>query len=87
MRAGKLVTGEELVVKEIRSQKAALVLIASDAGKNTQKKVKDKSTYYKVPCFDELTSTEISHAIGKPRMVIAVMDQGFGRKIKELIQG
>ncbi|WP_122646894.1 YlxQ-related RNA-binding protein [Enterococcus mediterraneensis] len=87
MRAGKLVTGEELVIKEIRGQKAAIVLIAHDAGKNTQKKIKDKSTYYKIPCFDGLTADELSQAIGKPRMVIAVMDQGFGKRIEELIQG
>ena len=36
MRAGKLVTGEELTLKDIRAQKVNLVFIASDAGKNTQ---------------------------------------------------
>ncbi|MEW3594645.1 ribosomal L7Ae/L30e/S12e/Gadd45 family protein, partial [Enterococcus entomosocium] len=46
MRAGKLVTGEEMTLKEIRNEKTALVIIASDAGKNTQKKIKDKSSYY-----------------------------------------
>ena len=46
MRAGKLVTGEEAVVKEIRSQNAKLVFVAQDAGKNTHKKIQDKSTYY-----------------------------------------
>lgn len=86
-RAGKLVTGEELSIKEIRAQKAQLVLVANDAGKNTHKKVLDKSTYYEVPCFDSLTAEEITHAIGKPRMVVCVMDQGFAKKLKELIQG
>ena len=40
MRAGKLITGEEMTLKEIRQQRAALVLVASDAGKNTQKENK-----------------------------------------------
>ena len=48
MRAGKLITGEEMTLKEIRQQRAALVLVASDAGKNTQKKIKDKSSYYEI---------------------------------------
>ncbi|MEW3594590.1 50S ribosomal protein L7, partial [Enterococcus entomosocium] len=29
----------------------------------------------------------ISAAIGKPRMVIGILDQGFARKVQELILG
>ncbi|MFV0558142.1 MAG: YlxQ-related RNA-binding protein [Enterococcus sp.] len=86
-RAGKLVTGEGLVIKEVRMQRAKLVFVANDAGKNTLKKVQDKSTYYEIPFSEQLTSEELSHAIGKPRMVVAVMDQGFAKKMKELING
>ena len=39
-RARKTISGEELVVKEIRSKKAKLVLLASDASQNTAKKIK-----------------------------------------------
>lgn len=87
MRAGKLVTGEELAIKEIRNGKAKLVLVANDAGKNTRKKVSDKSAYYEVPCYDPFSSEELSNAIGKSRMVVAVMDQGFAKKLVELLQG
>lgn len=38
-RARKTITGEELVVKEIRSQKAKLVVLSNDASKNTAKKL------------------------------------------------
>ena len=38
MRAGKLITGEEMTLKEIRQQRAALVLVASDAGKIHKRK-------------------------------------------------
>ena len=64
MRAGKLITGEEMTLKEIRQQRAALVLVASDAGKNTQKKIKDKSSYYEIPLLDTFSADEISSAIG-----------------------
>lgn len=37
-RARKLISGEELVVREVRKQKAKLVLLASDASENTKKK-------------------------------------------------
>lgn len=41
-RARKTISGEELVVKEIRSGKAKLVFLASDASANTSKKIQDK---------------------------------------------
>ena len=87
MRAGKMVTGEEMTLKEIRNEKAALIILASDAGKNTQKKIKDKSSYYEIPLLDAFSTDEISAAIGKPRMVIGILDQGFARKVQELILG
>ncbi len=38
MRAGKLITGEELTIAEIRKQKAKLVFVATDASENTRKR-------------------------------------------------
>ena len=64
MRAGKLITGEEMTLKRFVTQRAALVLVASDAGKNTQKKIKDKSSYYEIPLLDTFSADEISSAIG-----------------------
>lgn len=87
MRAGKLITGEELTINEIRRQKAALVLVASDASENTKKKVTDKSNFYQTTCLIEFTESELAAAIGKPRKVIGVMDQGFAKKMVSLIQG
>ena len=75
MRAGKLITGEEMTINEIRKSE------------NTQKKVSDKSKYYQTTCFVEFTQGEILGAIGKPRKVIGVLDQGFADKIMTLITG
>ncbi|AYW44918.1 ribosomal L7Ae/L30e/S12e/Gadd45 family protein [Tetragenococcus koreensis] len=85
MRAGKLVTGEEMTVDKIRTQKVKLALVAEDAGKNTKKKVKDKSAFYQVPFVDCFHSSEMSQAIGRERIVIGVLDNGFANKIEELI--
>lgn len=41
-RARKIISGEELVVKEVRSSSAMLVIIAEDASANTMKKITDK---------------------------------------------
>ena len=43
-RARKTISGEELVIKEIRNGKAKLVFLASDASANTTKKIQDKCT-------------------------------------------
>ena len=87
MRAGKLITGEELTINEIRKHKVSLVIVTTDASKNTQKKLSYKSKYYQTACFVEFTQGEILGAIGKPRKVIGVLDQGFANKIMTLITG
>lgn len=87
MRAGKLITGEEMTINEIRKRKVNLVIVTIDASENTQKKVSDKSKYYQTTCSVEFTQGEILGAIGKPRKVIGVLDQGFADKIMTLITG
>lgn len=85
MRAGKLISGEELTLVDIRGQKVKLVFVATDASNNTIKKIQDKSSYYHVPCVTEFTQAEISCAIGRSRMIVGVRDQGFAKKLQELL--
>ncbi|WP_159721915.1 YlxQ-related RNA-binding protein [Enterococcus sp. CSURQ0835] len=87
MRAGKLITGEELTVNEIRRGRVYLTLVASDASENTKKKLADKSTFYQTPYHAGFTQSELSGAIGKPRKVIGVTDAGFAKKLRTLITG
>lgn len=85
-RARKLISGEELVIKEIRSGKAKLVLLASDASKNTEKKISDKCTYYQVPLERVEDRFLLGQAIGKEaRVVVAVLDEGFAKKLRTLL--
>lgn len=86
MRAGKLISGEGLTLNEVRSGKAKLVLVATDASENTIKKIQDKCSYYNVQCICEFTQAEISQAIGKHRMICGICDRGFARSFYELIQ-
>ncbi|MCF6137148.1 YlxQ family RNA-binding protein [Pseudalkalibacillus berkeleyi] len=82
-RAGKCVSGEELVLKEIRSQRAKAILLADDASANTRKKLIDKSTYYKIPYYIVPDRVELGNAIGKEqRVTVAVIDNGFAKKLK-----
>lgn len=86
-RANKLVSGEAMVLDQIKSQKATLVFLASDAGPNTSKRIRDKATYYHVPLFDQFTTEELSNAIGKTnRKAIAIIDQAFAKLLKKDIK-
>jgi ribosomal protein L7Ae-like RNA K-turn-binding protein len=85
-RARKVISGEELVLKEIRSGKAKLVLLASDASANTAKRITDKTNYYKVPLKTVETRQELGHAIGRDeRVVVAVLDEGFAKKLQSML--
>ncbi|MGM9986515.1 MAG: YlxQ family RNA-binding protein [Bacillaceae bacterium] len=86
-RARKIISGEELVVKEVRQKRAKLVILSSDASENTTKKIMDKATYYDVPVVNVESRTLLGNAIGKDaRVVVAVVDQGFAKKLQLLLQ-
>ncbi|WP_078576399.1 YlxQ family RNA-binding protein [Salipaludibacillus agaradhaerens] len=86
-RAGKLITGEELVVKAIQNKKAHHVIIASDASENTRKKITDKCHYYKIPYTLFENRFSIGQAIGKrERVVVAMIDKGFATKFRSIIE-
>lgn len=85
-RAGKTISGEELVVKSIREQKAQLVFLAQDAGPNLTKKIKDKSQYYQVEVSSLFSTQDLSMAIGRPRKVLAITDAGFSKKMRSLME-
>ncbi|PLT34173.1 YlxQ family RNA-binding protein [Bacillus sp. V5-8f] len=85
-RARKLISGEELVIKEIRNGKAKLVLLAMDASSNTEKKIIDKCRYYDVPIKRVENRSILGQSIGKEeRVTIAVLDDGFARKLQTLL--
>ncbi|MCP0886026.1 YlxQ-related RNA-binding protein [Ligilactobacillus sp. WILCCON 0076] len=84
-RASKIVTGEDMVLKQIRSQKVFLVFVANDAGPNTRKKFTDKCHSYNVTFSDVFTQAELSVAIGQKRSIVAVCDTGFSKKMRQLL--
>jgi ribosomal protein L7Ae-like RNA K-turn-binding protein len=86
-RARKIISGEELVVKEIQRRSVKLVLLSKDASKNTEKKIKDKCSYYKIPLRRVENRTELGSAIGKDeRVVIGIQDDGFATKLNTLLE-
>jgi ribosomal protein L7Ae-like RNA K-turn-binding protein len=82
MRAGKLVTGDEIVLKAVRSSEAKLVILAKDASVNTQKKFRDKCGSYNIPLLIGFDRESLGNSVGKAeRVVLAVTDQGFAQMI------
>jgi ribosomal protein L7Ae-like RNA K-turn-binding protein len=86
VRAGKVISGEEMVVKSIQKQNAKIVLLSKDASENTKKKVTDKCLYYNIDLVWIDDRLVLGKAIGKEqRVVVAVNDQGFSKRLKELL--
>lgn len=85
-RAGKLTTGEDLVLGAIRNQKAKLVFFAADGGASSLKKFTNKTNSYDVAFTTALTRQELADATGMVRSVIAVTDQGFAKKMREYLE-
>ena len=85
-RARKVITGEDLTVREVQAGKAHLVIITSDASDNTMKKITDKCNFSNVEKHVFGNREDLGHAIGKEsRVVLAITDAGFARKISELL--
>ena len=81
-KAGKTASGEFLTEREVKSGKAALVIVAGDASENTKKKFRNMCDYYKVPIYFYEDKDTLGHAMGKQfRASLAVLDEGFAKGI------
>jgi ribosomal protein L7Ae-like RNA K-turn-binding protein len=77
-RAGKLLLGEETVLDAVRNGTVRYVLLASDAGPNTTKRVKDKTAFRGIPLSSVLPGAEIADAAGRRVLkVCGFSDKGF----------
>ncbi|VEU82673.1 L7Ae/L30e/S12e/Gadd45 family ribosomal protein [Acholeplasma hippikon] len=82
-RAKKIILGTDYVVEAMRHGELSLILLASDAGENTKKKISDKAKTYQVEVNDRHSTEELSSAIGKQNVkVVGIKDKGFGELLK-----
>ncbi|MBE6182793.1 YlxQ family RNA-binding protein [Heyndrickxia ginsengihumi] len=85
-RARKVISGEELVIKEIQSSRAKLIILSKDASSNTSKKIQDKCRFYNTPIQFVETRETLGKAIGKEaRVVVAITEKGFAQKLAQLL--
>ena len=87
-RAGKLAAGEEGVRQAVRAGKAKLILLASDASSNAQKRAKDFSDRVRVPLLVMLEDkATLGNAAGVAGGVMfAVCDEGFAASLQKKLQ-
>ena len=86
-KAGKLVSGFEIVSMGVKARKVKLIILAHDTQADTTAKISKIGKQNNVPVITEFNSSEISQAIGKKRKVLGITDAGFAKamlqKIKE----
>lgn len=86
-KAGRTVSGEFSTEKEVKSGRAALVIVADDASDNTKKKFKNMCDFYHVPIYFYKDKDTLGHAMGKEfRATLAVTDAGFAKGIKKHLE-
>ncbi len=84
-RAGQIALGADIALQEIRSGKAALLLLDDAASEGTKKKLLDACAFRSVPVYT-LPEDEISHACGRDgRMAAAVRKGNLAKRMEELL--
>lgn len=89
-KAGKLTYGCQLVCTAIRNgHKPVLVVLASDASANTEKRITNCCSYYNCNLIKaDFTVDELGHAIGRAGAIacVGVNDAGFAKEIENRIK-
>ena len=85
-KAGKLVSGTELVLDSVRNNKSHLVIIANDISELSEKTIIKTLTYYKTEYVKYATKSELGTSLGyDERAVVSVNDKGFADALKKKI--
>ncbi|TLG76500.1 L7Ae/L30e/S12e/Gadd45 family ribosomal protein [Culicoidibacter larvae] len=85
-RARKIVSGTDQILLAIRNKDASIVLLSDDVQKVADKKIRQTAESNDIPLYIIGSREELGHAIGKfDRIAVAVVDKGFGKKIKSLL--
>lgn len=87
-RAGKLVAGEDTVLKLLRQNKLKIVFVANDASDRQIDKFDKKCFFYNTKMNNSFSCSEISNAIGKPMCkILGITDQGFLDALNKSLDG
>ena len=87
-RAGKTVSGTELVLRAVQKGTAKLVVVSESASDATRKKLRTNCEFYGAPRIEASVDTEeLGRLIGKSSAIsaVAITDEIFAREIKRAI--
>ena len=85
-KAGKIVSGDDMVAAAMARKAVCFLLIAEDASLNSRDMVERKARKYAAPYRIWGTKSSLGLAIGKsPRSAVAVLDEHFAAGIKKLL--
>lgn len=86
-KAGQTASGEFMTEREVKTGRAALVIVAGDSSDNTKKKFRDMCEFYKVPIYFYGDKDTLGHAMGKEfRASLAILDEGFAKGIRKQLE-
>ena len=86
-KAGKVKSGEFAVEQAVKSNKAFLVIVATDASDNSKKSYGDMCAYYEVPMFLYGNKESLGACCGKEfRASVAIMDENLAKAVADKIQ-
>lgn len=91
-RAGAVFSGSEIVLKAIKSRKAKLVILASDASQATKKAITDSCRFYRTECMEYSDKESLGTCIGGSSCAaVAIGDKNLAGavrgKINEAVLG
>lgn len=87
MRAGKVVSGADVCIENIKKGSAFLIIIAEDTSSKTLEKFEYLSKEYDVKLIVYGKIDDLSKAIGKDnKAILTILDEGFSKKIIELVE-
>lgn len=81
-KAGKVVSGETATEIAVKNMEAWLVIVATDASKNTKKHFSDMCNYRDIPYVEYGDKETLGRAIGKEyRSNMAIVDEGLANAV------
>lgn len=89
-KAGRLITGSDLVLEAVRSKKSTplLILLSADASANTVKKVRNCCTFYqRRVAVLPITGEQLAHTVGKTGVIssAAITEEGLINAVLKLL--
>ena len=86
-RAGRLSWGRETAKESVRSKKAKLIIVTSDASERIKREFQNLSNTEKIEIiFLEETMSSLEKSISAAAGVVTVNDEGFAKLLKKNIQ-